>query len=132
MEGRKMFTACSLLHGEHCFDDTLFCLFVISSFYHFFFLSFFMLLVVSYDIVDTKKRTKLAKKLLNFGARVQYSVFECDLDKKQLQEMKKQLLPYVDPEKDSLRIYKLCEACAPLIESFGVKKGWEEQDVIVS
>lgn len=90
-----------------------------------------MLLVVSYDIVDTKKRTKLAKKLLNFGARVQYSVFECDLSKKQLQAMKEQILPYVDPEEDSLRIYKLCEACAPLIESFGVKKGWEEQDVIV-
>ncbi|MCA9742068.1 CRISPR-associated endonuclease Cas2, partial [candidate division KSB1 bacterium] len=38
-----------------------------------------MLLLVSYDIVDDKQRTKLAKRLQNYGQRVQYSVFECDL-----------------------------------------------------
>jgi CRISPR-associated protein Cas2 len=87
-----------------------------------------MLIVVSYDIVDTKRRAKLAKKLLNFGKRVQYSVFECSLNQEQLAEMKKQALPFVDLEKDSLRIYKLCEACVQQIESFGVKKGWEEEE----
>jgi CRISPR-associated protein Cas2 len=90
-----------------------------------------MHIVVSYDIVETRKRTRLAKKLLNFGVRVQYSVFECNLNHEQLQELKAQALPLVDPEKDSLRIYKLCENCAPQIESFGIKRGWEEKDTIV-
>lgn len=90
-----------------------------------------MHVVVSYDIVDDKKRTRLAKTLLNFGSRVQYSVFECNLNAKQLAEMKKQALKLIDPEKDSLRIYRLCEECAPLIETIGVKKGWEETDVVV-
>ncbi len=87
-----------------------------------------MLVVVSYDIVDTKMRTRLAKKLLNFGTRVQYSVFECSLTKQKIKEMKKETLKFVDLEKDSLRIYRLCESCAGQIESFGIKKGWEEQD----
>jgi CRISPR-associated protein Cas2 len=90
-----------------------------------------VLVIISYDIVDTKRRTKLAKKLLNFGMRVQYSVFECELDAKQIAAMKKQVLEYVDLEKDSLRLYKLCETCVQQIESFGIKKGWEEEETIV-
>ena len=39
-----------------------------------------MFYLVSYDIPDTKRRTKLAKTLEDFGDRVQYSVFECILD----------------------------------------------------
>ena len=46
-----------------------------------------MLMIVSYDIVDDKRRTKLAKRLCDFGKRVQYSVFECDLSKEQLKKM---------------------------------------------
>ncbi|MFQ6114249.1 MAG: CRISPR-associated endonuclease Cas2 [bacterium] len=90
-----------------------------------------MLIVVSYDIVEDKTRTQLAKKLLNFGKRVQYSVFECDLNKKQIEQMKKQTLKFVNLNEDSLKIYKLCEHCAGQIESLGVKKGWEETEVIV-
>ncbi len=90
-----------------------------------------MQIVVSYDIVEDKKRTKLAKTLLNFGTRVQYSVFECNLNKKQLQEMKKQALKFVDEKKDSLRIYRLCDECSKVIESVGIKRGWEETDVVV-
>ena len=36
--------------------------------------------LISYDISSNKIRTKLAKKLLNYGKRVQYSVFECNID----------------------------------------------------
>ena len=84
-----------------------------------------MIYLVSYDIVDTKQRTKLAKRLLNFGLRVQYSVFECDLTAEQYEQLKKQTLPFVNLEKDSLRIYRLCENCRQALESFGVKTGWE-------
>lgn len=87
-----------------------------------------MLHLVSYDIVDTRRRTKLAKKLLNFGQRVQFSVFECELNPEQFEAMKKQVLPFVDLETDSLRLYRLCETCLQNLESYGVKKGWEEDD----
>ena len=93
------------------------------------------MITVSYDIVDDKRRTRLAKKLLNFGQRVQYSVFECNLTKKQIIEMKKQLLPLIDREKDSLRFYRICDSCRKQVESFGIKKSWEdiadEQAIVV-
>ena len=63
-----------------------------------------MLIIVSYDIVDDKRRTKLAKKLCDFGKRVQYSVFECDLSKEQLKDMTQKALKQINLEEDSLRI----------------------------
>ena len=93
-----------------------------------------MIVLVSYDIVDDKQRTRLAKKLLNFGQRVQYSVFECNLNKDQLKEMKKQIMKFIDLKKDSLRIYRLCDSCRKQIKSYGIKKGWEklqDDEVIV-
>jgi CRISPR-associated endonuclease Cas2 len=36
-----------------------------------------VLILVSYDIPDDRRRTKLAHTLKDFGQRVQYSVFEC-------------------------------------------------------
>jgi CRISPR-associated protein Cas2 len=41
-----------------------------------------MRVVVSYDISDDKRRRKVAQIMEGYGYRVQYSVFECDLDKK--------------------------------------------------
>ena len=90
-----------------------------------------MLYLVSYDIVDDKRRTKLAKKLCDFGKRVQYSVFECDLNKEQLENMKQMATKQIDQDEDSIRIYKFCVTCANEIISYGIKKGWEQDDVIV-
>ena len=90
-----------------------------------------MLIIISYDIVDDKRRTILAKKLLDFGKRVQYSVFEGDLNNEQIKTMLKKILPYINKKEDSLRIYKLCKNCVGSIRSYGVKKGWVEDDIIV-
>lgn len=90
-----------------------------------------MLSIVSYDIVEDKRRTKLAKRLCDFGKRVQYSVFECDLTKEQLNKMIKIALTIIEQEKDSLRIYQLCQTCNDKILSYGIKKGWEEDEIVV-
>jgi len=42
--------------------------------------------------------------------------------------MKTQTLKLVDLDKDSLRIYRLCDTCRKHIESYGIKKGWENKD----
>src|ERR1700745_1054007 len=42
-----------------------------------------MLYVVSYDIPDDRRRTRVHSALTGFGTWVQYSVFECFLDRKQ-------------------------------------------------
>jgi len=90
-----------------------------------------MLVIVSYDISDDKRRTKLAKRLCGFGIRVQFSVFECDLTLKQMALLQKTIRHIILQDVDSVRIYKLCQTCVEGIVSFGPKRGWEETDVYV-
>ncbi len=85
-------------------------------------------LLISYDIIDDKKRTRVAKRLQDYGQRVQYSVFECCLNKAQFQTLLEQIKPLLDLKKDSLRVYFLCQACSKRILSLGTKRGWREAD----
>jgi CRISPR-associated protein Cas2 len=68
-----------------------------------------MLTVVSYDIVDDRRRTRLAKVLKDFGVRVQYSVFECRLEPSQLQALDRRIHRVIDEAKDTVRIYRVCQ-----------------------
>ena len=43
--------------------------------------------IISYDITSNKIRRRIAKELENYGIRVQYSVFECNVDKARLKEV---------------------------------------------
>lgn len=62
--------------------------------------------VICYDICDNKKRGKLVKYLEKFAVRVQKSVFEGYLTKKNFTKLKNGIAGYISDE-DSLRIYKL-------------------------
>ncbi len=77
--------------------------------------------IVSYDITETKRRTRLRKNLLRFGNPVQYSVFECDLAARQFVNMKKTIAAIIDKNLDNVRIYPLCEKCANFADVFGGK-----------
>jgi CRISPR-associated protein Cas2 len=76
--------------------------------------------VVSYDVVNDKTRTKLAKLLFNYGRRVQKSVFECVLDEKRLLEMQAKINKAIDAEVDSVRYYSLCQRCVAGIDIVGL------------
>ncbi|OZM56240.1 CRISPR-associated endonuclease Cas2 [Lottiidibacillus patelloidae] len=62
--------------------------------------------LICYDICESKKRTKLAKKLKDFGVRVQKSVFEAFLTEDKYKEMVELVSPFAT-ENDSIRIYPL-------------------------
>ncbi len=66
-----------------------------------------MFLVVSYDIHDDRRRARVAKLLEGYGYRVQYSVFECELDGAQRRRLRRQLRPLLDLSVDSVRFYPL-------------------------
>lgn len=89
-----------------------------------------MFYIVSYDIPDDRKRNKVAKTLLNFGNRVQYSVFECILDEKQLEKMTSQLGKIISDE-DSVRIYALCARCEGVVKVFGSGKVTKDENVFI-
>jgi CRISPR-associated protein Cas2 len=65
--------------------------------------------LISYDISNDKRRLKVMKALEDYGTRVQYSVFECWLRPKDLDNLKKRLLPHINSKDwDSIRFYSLC------------------------
>ena len=68
--------------------------------------------LVVYDIPDDRRRTKLHDRLLDFGSPVQYSVFECLVDRDELKKMQKMILKTINKRRDHVRIYHLCAACA--------------------
>ena len=70
-----------------------------------------MFYVISYDIPDDRRRSQLAKVLKGFGTRVQYSVFEAHLNKRQYEELKRAVERLIEPSEDSVRYYALCSAC---------------------
>ncbi len=90
-----------------------------------------MFYLVSYDITDTKRRTKLAKILKDYGDRVQYSVFECILDNKLLDKMVKRIHKIVKEEADSIRIYSICANCEKVINIIGQGKVSKDEEVYI-
>lgn len=85
-----------------------------------------MMVLVAYDVsfssADGQKRLRqLAKVCLDYGIRVQYSVFECEIDPAQWLLFKDKLLSIYDPEVDSLRFYKLGKNWQNKVEHHGAK-----------
>lgn len=90
-----------------------------------------MLILVSYDIPDDRRRTRLAHVLKDFGERVQYSVFECLLKEEQLDRLRARLAALIEPAEDSVRIYRLCAECAARLEIHGLGRLTEDPDIYV-
>jgi CRISPR-associated protein Cas2 len=78
-----------------------------------------MFLVISYDISEDKRRTKIHKMLKSYGQWMQYSVFECDLSDSQYAKLRSRLNQMIKPEEDSIRFYFLCACCQPKVERIG-------------
>lgn len=91
-----------------------------------------MFVIVSYDIEDDKTRTRLAKKLLDFGPRVQFSVFEADITKKELEKLRSLLKAVKLKEKDSIRLYRLCEMCTKSVEIWGKGEVTKDKDYYIA
>lgn len=86
-----------------------------------------MLVLITYDVntEDTggKKRLRqIAKQCLNYGQRVQNSVFECVLDAAQCRMLQHKLIQIMDENKDSLRFYYLGNNYKTKVEHFGTKE----------
>jgi CRISPR-associated protein Cas2 len=89
-----------------------------------------MFCVVSYDITDDGRREKIAKTLLDYGTRVQYSVFECIMDDEALTGLGLKLGGIVSGE-DSVRIYTLCARCEKAVSVLGAGKVTKDENVYI-
>ena len=85
-----------------------------------------MLVIVTYDVSTATKHgqrrlARVAKICLDFGQRVQNSVFECKVNPAQFAMLKKQLTDIIEPEHDSIRFYHLGSKYKHRIEHVGAK-----------
>lgn len=83
-----------------------------------------MLILVAYDVstetrAGRRRLRRVAKVCLNYGQRVQKSVFECKVDKTTYEILEKQLVDEIDVEEDNLRLYRLTEAMEGSVKEFG-------------
>lgn len=96
-----------------------------------------MMILVSYD-VSTETREgrrrlrRVAKVCLDYGQRVQKSVFECKVGPAQLELLKNNLLEIIDENEDSLRFYQIIEPLEKHVMEFGKFRAMDfEQPLIV-
>lgn len=85
-----------------------------------------MMVIVSYDVSTTstsgqKRLRRIAKVCRDYGQRVQYSVFEIEVDFAQWTFIKSKLCDLIDPEQDSLRFYYLGKNWQTKVEHVGAK-----------
>lgn len=85
-----------------------------------------MLVLVSYDVSTVtpegrRRLRRVAKVCLDFGQRVQNSVFECSVNAEQWTRLRFRLLKEFDPAEDSLRFYFLGRNWRHRIEHHGTK-----------
>ncbi len=78
-----------------------------------------MYVVISYDISEDKRRTKIHNTLKSYGQWMQYSVFECDLTPTQYAKLRSRLGKLIKPEQDNIRFYFLCSCCQGKVERIG-------------
>ncbi len=95
-----------------------------------------MMVLITYDVntEDAQGRRRLrqiAKQCVNYGQRVQNSVFECVLDAAQCQALQHKLVKIMDEKKDSLRFYYLGNHYQTKIEHFGAKETYEAEGVLM-
>lgn len=83
-------------------------------------------IIVSYDISDDKRRTKIHKALKAYGQWTQYSIFECNLTKTEYAKLRARLDPLIDINNDSIRFYFVCDACKLKVERIGGKEPLNE------
>ena len=95
-----------------------------------------MLVLITYDVntedaAGRKRLRKVARECVNYGQRVQNSVFECLLDAAQCRMLQAKLCKIMDQEKDSLRFYYLGNRYEKKIEHFGIKASYAPEDVLM-
>lgn len=88
--------------------------------------------VISYDIPDDKRRLKIAKLLLDYGAqRVQRSVFELFVTPQHLEQLRARLAKLYKAEEDSIRFYNLCATCRPKVVYLGLAQPVDEPGLLI-
>lgn len=95
-----------------------------------------MLVLITYDVstqnaAGKARLRKVAKECVNYGQRVQNSVFECNLDASQLLLLKDRLVSLINEKEDSVRFYYLGNNYQTKVEHFGRKTSYDAEGILM-
>jgi CRISPR-associated protein Cas2 len=95
-----------------------------------------MFVLVSYDVATSKdggqrRLRRVARACLDYGQRVQYSVFECIVDPAQWTVLRQRLIDEIDSKEDSLRFYFLGSNWKHRVEHVGAKKTLDQEGTLI-
>lgn len=95
-----------------------------------------MLVLITYDVntetpLGRKRLRQVAKQCMNYGQRVQNSVFECVLDAAQCREVQHRLEQIIDKDKDSLRFYYLGNNYKNKVTHIGAKESFDVEGTLI-
>lgn len=84
-----------------------------------------MLIIVTYDVstetaAGRKRLRRVAKVCESMGQRVQKSVFECQVNEMQFEQLERDLLAEIDEKEDNLRFYRITEPVEVRVRQHGV------------
>ena len=96
-----------------------------------------MFVLVSYDVANVdgagaRRLRRVARACLDYGQRVQYSVFECIIDPAQWVALRQRLMDEIDPDEDSLRFYYLGSNWKRRVEHVGAKKTIDQEGPLIA
>ncbi|MGR6542172.1 CRISPR-associated endonuclease Cas2 [Paenibacillus tundrae] len=95
-----------------------------------------MLVLITYDVSTTdsegrRRLSRVAKKCVDHGQRVQNSVFECMLDAAQFKKLQLELESMIDKKTDSLRFYNLGDNYKSKVRHVGAKASYDMGDTLI-
>ena len=90
-----------------------------------------MNMLITYDIADSRRLQRVAKVMLDYGLRVQRSIFEADISPAQFRELRDRTEAEMDFQEDGVKYFPLCNQCDYLWFAFGENLVYEEESFLV-
>lgn len=95
-----------------------------------------MLIIVTYDVstetrAGRKRLRRVAKACESMGQRVQKSVFECQVNEMQFEELERKLLAEIDEAEDNLRFYRITEPTEVRVREYGAFRSTDFEGPLV-
>ena len=95
-----------------------------------------MLVLITYDVntqtaAGRKRLRKVAKQCVNYGQRVQNSVFECQFDSTKYRQVRALYVYLLDKESDSLRFYNLGDKYKNKVEHIGINPSFDVTETLI-
>lgn len=96
-----------------------------------------MLIIVTYDVctetaAGRRRLRRVAKVCESMGQRVQKSVFECQVNEMQYEQLERALLAEIDHQADSLRFYRITEPVEVRVKQYGTNRSVDFEGPLIA